>query len=141
MTVSFIVPGVPRGKQRPRFVRATGNVYTPEQTRSYESQVRGFAFEAMQGKVLMTGPVSVTMTAKFLVPKSYSRKKTEAALAGWLYPPRPDLDQLEKSCLDGMNSVVFADDAQVVMMISSKGYGEVAQLKVAVTEFVRIDAA
>ena len=37
--VTFIVPGRPKAKERPRFNRKTGNVYTPKETKDAERAV------------------------------------------------------------------------------------------------------
>ena len=47
--IRFEVPGAPAGKGRPRFVRATGHVYTPARTGKYEGLVRLAAAQAMAG--------------------------------------------------------------------------------------------
>lgn len=125
MSLSFTVPGVPRGKGRPRFVRATGRAYTPEQTRNYETLVRHEASIAMQRERIaapLDGPVLVRVTAHFSVPPSYSSKRQADALLGVTCPPRPDLDQIMKSVLDGMNGVIFRDDAQVSNLSGVKRY-------------------
>ena len=38
-------------------------------------------------------------------------------------PRRPDLDKLCRACLDSLTGIVWRDDAQVVRLEASKGYG------------------
>jgi Holliday junction resolvase RusA-like endonuclease len=57
--------------------------------------------------------VKVTIKAYFS-----HKKKT-----GW-HVSRPDIDNIVKAILDGLNGVVFADDASVAQLVSSKEYGE-----------------
>ena len=132
-SLSFVVPGVPRGKGRPRFSRATGHAYTPETTRSYESMVRGFAMDAMKLAGIerpIEGPVMVTIAAWFPIPKSFSKRERVAAETFAKRPGRPDIDQVQKSALDGMNGVVFVDDGQVAYIRASKCYGAVPRLQI-----------
>jgi Holliday junction resolvase RusA-like endonuclease len=67
----------------------------------------------MIGKAMLEGPVKVTITAYFA-----HKKKT-----GW-HISRPDIDNVVKAILDGLNGVVFADDAVVAQLVASKHYGE-----------------
>jgi Holliday junction resolvase RusA-like endonuclease len=57
--------------------------------------------------------VKVTIKAYFS-----HKKKT-----GW-HVSRPDIDNIVKAILDGLNGVVFADDASVAQLVASKEYGE-----------------
>lgn len=112
--IDAVIVGKPTSKGRPRFGRAkNGNMvaYTPFKTRKYEQEVKNLFQIAMFGKAMLEGPVKVTITAFF-----NSKKKT-----GW-HTSRPDLDNLIKAILDGMNGVVFEDDAAVAMLIASKKY-------------------
>lgn len=137
MTIGFTVPGVPRGKARPRFVRATGHAYTPEETRSYEGMIRFAAAEAMKTS-LFDAPfdkaVSVNIIAKFAPPASYSAKKRARALSHLYRTGKPDIDQIVKVTLDGMNGVVYNDDAAVCYVTAVKLYTDgTPQLEVVVT--------
>ena len=54
------------------------------------------------------------MTALMGVPKSWSNKKRDAALAGTIRPTgKPDWDNFAKM-LDAFNEIVWIDDAQIV---------------------------
>ena len=108
--LQFTVPGEARGKGRPRFVRATGRVYTPEETLSYEHLVKVKAQEAMDGSPPFEGPLGVAVGAWRSVPASWSKKRRAAALL----QPAPvgfDADNIAKSVLDAMNGVVFHTSA------------------------------
>lgn len=134
--VQFHLTGQPQGKGRARaFVRG-GHVahYTPEKTRSYESMIRGAAMDAMGDREPMDMAVTVKLRAVFGIPASYSKAKRAAALSGALWPAKkPDLDNITKAWLDGMNGVVFRDDSQVVREEYSKVYGPVAMVVVSVS--------
>lgn len=115
----FIVPGVPQGKGRARFVRATGRTYTPAKTVSYEAAIRACAQEAMilAGYKLFEGPVRLTVQAIFERPKSWPKKK----LAFW-HTSKPDGSNIQKAAEDAMNGIVFKDDSQIASASVIKSY-------------------
>lgn len=122
--VVFIVPGAPRGKGRARFSGKTGTHYTPAATRSYEQTIGRMAGVAMRGKEPFTGPIHIDMRAHFKIPAYWPAAKREAALRGDLRPTsKPDLDNILKSLSDGMQRIVFDDDAAIVSATCSKVYG------------------
>lgn len=132
--LAFTVPGPPQGKGRPRFVRSTGHAFTPSTTRSYESLVTLAAARVMEGRSQFAGPVSVSITAVFAVPASWSAKKRMAALVGTLRPTvKPDTDNLSK-VKDALNGVVWLDDKQVVDERILKIYGDAPCMRFVVEE-------
>ena len=136
MTLPLIltIPGVPRGKGRPRFVKATGRAYTPADTLSYEGVIRHEAALEMRGEPPLDRPLAIAVTAVLPIPASWSRKKREAALAGDVWPTgRPDADNYLKAAADALNSIVYRDDSQLVRMEASKCYGTSPRLSITVT--------
>lgn len=114
--IELVIYGKPVGKARPRFGRTkSGGVmtYTPRETKLYEQGVTTLAQVAMFGKDMLEGPVKVTI-------KAYFQHKTKT---GW-HISRPDLDNIVKAILDGLNGTVFSDDATVCQLVASKEYGE-----------------
>ncbi len=133
--------GVPVGKGRARFVRATGRAYTPGKTRDYENNLRLTAQVCMIGRAPLEGPLSIAVQALFPVPASWSKKKREAALAGAIRPTvKPDADNLLK-VLDACNEIVWRDDKQIVHASISKRYGERASYRVTVDELLADSAS
>jgi Holliday junction resolvase RusA-like endonuclease len=95
-TVIIELPGEPRGKGRPRFVRRTGHAFTPQKTAS-EACLRHEAALAMADRPPFEGALRVRVAAYFGVPASWSTKKQIAAIAGAIRPAkRPDLDNIVK---------------------------------------------
>ena len=138
-TISFIVPGQPVAKGRARMSTRGGFIrsYTPEKTRKYEAQVSHYATQAMRqsGCEIFEGPVSVHVQAAMAIPESWSKKKRESAQQLIIWPiSRPDLDNIIKAALDGINEIVFADDSQVVKLSGSKLYSANPQLTVTIEE-------
>lgn len=135
--IRFTVPGVPVGKGRPRIgkVGAHARMFTPEKTANYEGLVAHAGQQAMAGRGLMQGAVSVVLDIRVPVPASWSKKKQAAALAGRVYPTtKPDKDNVIKAIYDGLNGVVWRDDVQVVNGVQNKRYAEVPGVTVEIEE-------
>lgn len=119
MTITFVIPGKPFAKQRPRSTRQ-GRVYTPAETVSFERAVGQIAAQHFAAPI--TGPVSVEIIATFAIPASWSQKKRLSALHR-PHTQRPDLDNCQKAILDGLNRIAFADDGQVAQIAARKVWG------------------
>ena len=123
--IAFEIPGPPIGKGRPRAFRVGNSVrmHTPEKTASYESMVKLAAHRAMKGAGLMAFPVALSLIVLHPIPKSWSKRRQDAALAGTERPTtKPDADNVAKVIADACNGVVWVDDAQVVELHVSKRY-------------------
>jgi len=118
--ISFVLKTVPVGKARPRFTRQ-GFAYTPKRTASFERFVKATARKAMAMRKPYGRTVAISLTLDFFfqIPKSWSRKKQERML-GKPKLSKSDLDNLEKSVLDGFNKVIYEDDANVYELIARK---------------------
>ena len=124
--ISFTVPGPPRGKGRPQFARRGKFVttYTDDKTASYENLVALACREVMKGAPTMEGPVWLQVSATFAIPASASKVKKLAMATGHVAATKkPDLDNIVKAVLDGLNSVAFVDDVQVIHISARKDYG------------------
>lgn len=141
--VTIEVPGPPQGWERTgatirqayRSVRYGGQTlvvkkpfikhYTRAATRSYEELLGIQGNLAMRGrKRLDEVPVKVEMLSIFAVPESWTKAEEAAALAGEIRPIcKPDWDNIAK-VTDGLNKIVWKDDAQIVDGRVQKFYGE-----------------
>lgn len=79
----------------------------------------------------LTGPVRVRIWATFETPASWSKKKT-AEHINRPHTQRPDLDNLGKAILDGLNRIAFVDDGQVAEIETRKYWGPAARTVVTV---------
>lgn len=120
MIINFKVLGKPRGKARPRFSSRSGAVYTPRETREYEKRI-AMAYKLSGGKML-DGKVQVGILAAFKIPKSWPRRKKEEAEAGKVIPGKPDIDNILKVVLDGLNGYSYEDDKNVTDVNCVKYY-------------------
>ena len=135
--VSFVIPGVPVGKGRPKFARR-GNftvAYTPEKTASYENLVKVKAEEAMAGRAVISGAVAVGIRIFVTPPASWSLKKQRAALAGEILPTsKPDIDNVAKGIFDACNHIVWHDDKQACDVTITKRYDSTPRAIVEIRE-------
>ena len=129
----FIVPGIPVPKGRPRLTTINGSAraYTPKKTKDYESIVAMSATDAMQGAEPMDKPLMAHINIYLPIPASWSKKKRELALSyDVIHTKKPDVDNVLKAILDGMNGIVFVDDARVVGMYVFKHYSDTPRVDV-----------
>tara|TARA_R110000765_G_scaffold412278_1_gene511870 strand:- start:93 stop:518 length:426 start_codon:yes stop_codon:yes gene_type:complete len=122
--LNFVIYGDPVGKGRPRFVRKTGVAYTPKKTKDYETHVKQAAWVSMSKHKLNTfyGNCSVKIIAFLKIPKSWNKRKTMEAHLGMVTPSLPDIDNIAKSVLDGIEGIVYQNDKQIFHLEVTKRY-------------------
>jgi Holliday junction resolvase RusA-like endonuclease len=134
------VPGVPVAKGRPTVGHSFGGfitLRTPQKTVIYENLIKQKAAEAMKNNPPILGPVQIKIEAFFPPLKTFSKKKRSSALNGKILPTKkPDIDNIAKSALDGMNKVVYLDDTQVIDITLCKRYAETPGLIIHVKELI-----
>ena len=120
--VTIAIGGEPVAKGRPRMTRR-GFVYTRAATRKFEAHSRLSAQLAMDGRPPIDVPVRVELLVELPIPKNWSRRKNADAITGHIRPTsRPDVDNYLKAIVDAINTIVVADDAQVVEVYAKKKY-------------------
>lgn len=116
------VPGVPLPQGSPRaFVRGgvarvvSGATSEKTPLGGWRARIAHEASVAMRtaGLQPISGPVSVSAIFTLPRPKSAPKKR-------WAADRRPDLDKLTRAVLDGLTSIVYLDDCQVVDMSCRK---------------------
>jgi Holliday junction resolvase RusA-like endonuclease len=135
--LQFHIDGEPVPKGRPKFTSRAGfmRTYTPRKTVDYELAVKAAAQAAMGPTDLLETPLGVYLYMRLPIPKSHSKKRKEACLSGQEKPiKKPDIDNLAKSILDGMNGVIWKDDAQIVSLHVTKVYASGAGVDVLIKE-------
>lgn len=130
------IPGKPVRKARPRFRGAGFKVitYTPPATKKYEKEVARI-YKQSAGVIYTEIPLRVRILAKFPIPESWSKKNKEKALKGEIKPnEKPDLDNIAKIILDGLNGVAYTDDKQVTSLEIEKVYSDTPCVVVYIAE-------
>ncbi|MGP5352509.1 RusA family crossover junction endodeoxyribonuclease [Pseudomonas helleri] len=141
--VSFVVPGEPQGKGRPRVGSVAGQarMFTPAKTLAYEGVIAFAAQQAMDGRALITGPVLLEMHMLHPIRDSWSKKKKAGALAGEIAPTiKCDADNCLKAVCDALNGIVWKDDVQVVNVSLSKRFAETPGVRVRIVPLAMLPA-
>jgi len=107
--IALTIPGKPQPKQRAR--KGRHGWYTPSKTREYENRVKQFGdFELMHWRATSDRPwpldARYCLTVTLFMPDKRRR----------------DADNCVKSICDGLNGVLWDDDAQVVELRVRKDY-------------------
>ena len=129
---TFWIDGAPTGKARPRVTRL--GTFNTEATTLYENLVK--ISYRQQCKEFFEGPLIVTITACFDIPKSVSKKQRALMLDGHIFPTKkPDIDNIAKIILDALNKIAYEDDTQVIWLAVRKKYEERAHVDVDIKRF------
>lgn len=133
--ITFTVYGEPVAQGRPKFTTVHGHAkaYDPEKSRSYKEIVRLEALR-VRPEIPLDCAISLTVKVYRSIPKSFSKKKTAAAMSGSIRPvTKPDLDNVIKGVKDSLKTVIWCDDSQVVDFgDSGKWYSDVPRVEVIV---------
>lgn len=95
--IKILIDGEPIPAARPRF--SGRRCYQPARNVKYRHKIQAAASEAMKGAAPLNGEVAVTV-------KLYRRFKPTTRIFG-------DVDNHLKAIFDGLNKLVFCDDAQI----------------------------
>ncbi len=138
---SFVVPGEPvaLGRARVSVVAGHARMYTPAASVAHKE---AWAWAAKAAGVSMIGPnevIGVDVVASWLYPRGMSEKKIREELARLAASPaylglpkvtKPDVDNIAKLGLDGLNGIAWKDDGQVAVMRAAKVWGPRAETHV-----------
>jgi len=132
--VTFTVIGEPKGKGRPRFVRATGKAITPRDTVLYENLVRlEYRNQCLDKKFGDDEMLEMEIKAFYRIPSSKSKKVKQQMKDNIIRPTKkPDMDNVVKIIADSLNNIAYKDDTQIVSCIVNKYYSESPQVVVTI---------
>lgn len=105
---SFVIPFVPV-KHRVRTTK-NGHVYNDPRNAEVEATIASL----YEGEML-EGPVCVSVTVYGKLPSATPKKFDSLPNVR-----KPDIDNIAKSVLDGLNGVAYEDDRQVVQLFVTK---------------------
>ena len=123
--IKFEVP--PRPKARPRFAKC--HVYTPKLTSDYEYTIAQEYL--LKGLKKHLGAISVFITFNYRIPTSRMKELKH----GDICIEKADIDNLQKSVLDGLNGVAFLDDKQVYKIVAEKKWADSNSVDVMIFEY------
>lgn len=134
MKIEFTIQTEPVAKARARS-GAGGRFYTPKKTSDYEAIVALQAKIATFGLPKFDSACCLNLVFHMPIPKSWSQKKRAQAISGEInHTSKPDLDNLIKAVKDGLNGIVWVDDAQVVRVAAEKKYSENPRVECCVSD-------
>lgn len=130
----LVIPGEPVAKARPKLGVLNGHAraFTPKRTRTYDDIVRNVAAQQWHGQKMLAD-VAITMAVHVYrgVPQSWPKKRQAAARAGIVRPiGKPDWDNFGKAISDGLNGVVYLDDALIVDAHVVKWYADEPRVEI-----------
>jgi len=111
---------LPKGWRRPIITSANKNLKPWRQAVAQGAQI------AMSGRPAFLRKTGIRVEADFFFQRPASTKKA------MLKVTKPDVDKLARGLMDGMTSIVFEDDSQVVECVLTKRFGSPARTEVRV---------
>ena len=130
--ISFIVPGQPRGKLRPRWSRT--RMFSPDRTVEYETYIKEMFAISYPDFVPLEGPLRMTIIAYMMIPKSTSKKRMKLMIDRVIRPTKtPDWDNLGKLSSDALEGLAYKNDSQIVTGIVYKYYAVRPRLEIEIT--------
>lgn len=134
--VKIVVPGdvVPWA----RAGKAGKVQFTPARQRNFMQVVRSLASDAMRGRPLFDGPISLKVTAVYTWPTTATKKRRAAPDGAWK-TTKPDGTNIQKLPEDAMNGIVWTDDARIAEWSGSKVYGPKSGLVIEVASLEGVE--
>ena len=138
---AFVIYADPSPKQRPRFSSVTKRTYTPEKCHHYQNEVRAQVVASLARQARVTAadfplfpvdvPLRVNLDFYFKLPRQHPGMNKQVPLYGarWM-PKNSDVDNLAKAIFDGLNTVIWEDDRQIVDSRTRKMYADKEPSKV-----------
>lgn len=124
-TIEFVIDGEPVGQSRPRMNRK-GWLYKADKDKKYEQAVED-AYNNVTDHYMFDGAVYLRIDAYFKIPK-----KTKLRLP----TKKPDIDNIAKIIMDGLNKVAWNDDTQVITLKVNKCWSNEPRVEVKIEEVV-----
>jgi len=119
--IRLTIPGEPTAKARPRFSK--WGAYNTKKTTDYEKLVKDIYMVSEQE--VLEGSIVAVIECYFKIPKSTSKVNRLAMLSNIHRPvKKPDVDNIAKICLDGLNGLAYKDDSQIVDLRIRKWYSD-----------------
>lgn len=119
--IEFYVPGKPQSqgsKTKTRWGMREDN----EELGPWRERIALAAYDAIGDQPrIHEGPIMVALMFVLYRPKNAPKTKTPPATK------KPDIDKLERACLDALTHVIWTDDAQVVTVLKHKRVAEVGE--------------
>jgi Holliday junction resolvase RusA-like endonuclease len=130
----LFMPIKPTAKDRPRFVKKSGRVYTTDKTITAEYQIQLYvkAYMARFGFHMIYGNISMNLTFYYKRKKALKVENAEIEYRS----QRPDLDNLGKLVMDSLQGVLYNDDSQIVILHAEKVWSDFEGIQLEIKEIL-----
>lgn len=130
----FEIEPVEQARPRAAYIRRHVVMYDPEKVKKFKKELSQIARLHYRDDPL-DGALEVEISFYRPVQKSLSKKERARRLSGEHRPTvKPDLDNYIKSALDGLNGILWADDARIVDLYAHKYYSDRPRIEITVRE-------
>jgi crossover junction endodeoxyribonuclease RusA len=123
--ITFVVPGkpAPQGSKAFKGFRNGRGVMveSSKDVGAWRERVALSAHNAMCGRSLLAGPITLGLDFVLPRPKSAPKRSTPHAIK------RPDVDKLARACLDAITGIIVGDDSQIVDLHATKRLAELGE--------------
>ena len=126
----------PVEQARPRATRMGRGIrlYDPKKVSVYKKQLAMMCKFQYKDQPL-SGQLTVNLKFYRHVQSSVSKKERKLRLIGAHRPTvKPDVDNYIKSTLDGLNGLLWEDDAHIVKLVAEKYYSEHPRIEIEVRD-------
>jgi Holliday junction resolvase RusA-like endonuclease len=133
--IHIVVPGEPVAQARARYSAQAGFVraYDPKKSAQYKKYIITLANQKKCKP--LEGPLVMMVDVFRSVPKSWSMKKQQQAILGFIKPiSKPDCSNYLKGIEDALNGIAYHDDSQLVLVIVRKKYSAEPRVEIRVWE-------
>jgi Holliday junction resolvase RusA-like endonuclease len=140
---TLVIDGAAAGKARHRFNRQTGRAFTPRQTVVAENRVV-HAWQQAGCPRFGDGPLRASIVVITSRPKTHYTSRGELSSAGRRAPHptrKPDLDNIAKLLLDGLNKLAYNDDCQIVELSVVRRWARIGEVDVTLLTIAQIPCA
>lgn len=118
--IQIVIPFDPVPWAAPKLGRS-GYAYD---IREKDKRAIRYLIRQQYNKEPLKGPIGLSFEFFFSIPKSFSKKKTEDALADRIVPTKCDCTNLQKLYEDCLKNIVIEDDRNVFTILSQKRYAQ-----------------
>lgn len=115
-------------KERPRKGK-NGKMFTPQRTRNFEKKVAEWGMLNMAGMGPLSFPIKVSL---LILDQTNDQDAVLHSQCGLTYNTKSDIDNYEKSILDGLNKVVWRDDKQVCEVVKQRRWALAPGFRIAI---------
>ena len=134
MKLTFDIEPVEQARPRATRMGRGIRLYDPKKVSVYKKQLAMMCKFQYKDQPL-SGQLTVNLKFYRHIQKSLSKKERKLRLIGAHRPTvKPDVDNYIKSTLDGLNGLLWEDDAHIVKLVAEKYYSEHPRIEIEVRD-------